>query len=188
MKHKGKIKTSRFNREWSGPNGTIFYHYIEVEGYEKRINIGAKSQDPDFLSVGKEIDLEITEDDKGVKGKVVRENFGGGFGGKKFTPKSMTLQEVMEYCRANALRAQAICDDKFERKQMGGFRDLCLFIAGEVKTDIELWGDARRDMDNRRDSLLSAAERTRAEGYTDHDALILKAREHFGIIKGIIKP
>jgi hypothetical protein len=100
----------------------------------------------------------------------------------------MSISEVLEYCRGNAIRAISICDDKYEGPKMDvGFVDICKFIAGDIKSDIELWGDQRRDMDNRRDSLLSAAERTRAEAYRGHEELLQRAQFHYEVIKGTKK-
>lgn len=57
-----KIHTVQENpREWNGPNGTVYYISVGVEGHDKLISVGKKS--PDALKVGDTITgtIEPTE-------------------------------------------------------------------------------------------------------------------------------
>lgn len=47
-------------RQWDGPNGTVYYIKIRLEGHAKAVSIGKKS--PDALHVGDSVYGTITED------------------------------------------------------------------------------------------------------------------------------
>lgn len=100
-------------------------------------------------------------------------------GGKKYTPKMMTYKEVGEYCKKNARRACCIVDHIWQQKVLrektvhaNNVREIAAFILGDIRGDIELWGDKRNGLDDRRDAILSAAEVTHSEKYKKAGDLI----------------
>lgn len=81
------IKSIEFTREWTGPNGVLFYHNIEMENGDKG-QIGTKSKLPEKLQVGKSLDYETTKDEKGnVKIKALQLPNGVQKGGFKQDPE-----------------------------------------------------------------------------------------------------
>ena len=84
MEKTSKIIKSEFKNEWTGQNGTVYYHTLELENGD-RGSIGAKSKNPDKLAVGQELTYTIEND----KIKAVNKPFvkGGGFKSEPFEHK-----------------------------------------------------------------------------------------------------
>lgn len=63
-----RIKASRFDKEYKGANGTIFYHTVELENGDKG-QVGSKTMAPDFLEVGEVFHYTISskETQKGTQ-------------------------------------------------------------------------------------------------------------------------
>ena len=84
MEKTSKIIKSEFKNEWTGQNGTVYYHTLELENGD-RGSIGTKSKNPDKLAVGQELTYTIEND----KIKAVNKPFvkGGGFKSEPFEHK-----------------------------------------------------------------------------------------------------
>jgi hypothetical protein len=86
-----KITKCDFNREWTGSNGTIYYHSIELDNDDYG-DIGTKEKLPAKLSPGAEITYEITADGefKGKKKFKIKlvSNWNGGNGGGSSAPRT----------------------------------------------------------------------------------------------------
>lgn len=89
------IKSIEFKNEWTGANGTVYYHAITFENGDSG-QIGAKSKLPEKLQVGKSLDYEITTDDKGNK-KVKAISLPNNVqkGGKPYDPVAEALKQRM---------------------------------------------------------------------------------------------
>ena len=81
-----KIKSVSFDREWSNPNGIVYYHTVEFENGDKG-QVGTKEKMPAKLAVGTEHSYELETTDRGNKIKITQpaNSFGGG--GGKFVQK-----------------------------------------------------------------------------------------------------
>jgi hypothetical protein len=89
------IKSIEFKNEWTGTNGTVFYHTITFENGDTG-QIGAKSKLPEKLQVGKSLDYEITTDDKGNKKvKAIQLPNGVNKGGYKVDPVAEAHKQRM---------------------------------------------------------------------------------------------
>lgn len=101
MEKKAKIKTSVFKNEWAGPNGTVYYHDLELDNGDKG-SIGAKEKNPAKLNAGQELTYNIDPDGRGGnKIKAVNTQAGGfGGGGKKGPdPKVQIVGFAMAYTK-----------------------------------------------------------------------------------------
>jgi len=87
MEKKAKITRVVFKNEWSGNNGTVYYHDIELDNGDKG-SIGCKEKEPKFLNPQQELTYTIEDTGKGFKIKKVTENKGGYNGGGNKTPAS----------------------------------------------------------------------------------------------------
>jgi hypothetical protein len=77
-----KIKRIESTNEWTGPNGTIIYHSLEMENGDK-INIGKKK----LQQIGWEVSYEITDTSQEYnKAKGIMQE------GQSFTPQAKTPQ------------------------------------------------------------------------------------------------
>jgi hypothetical protein len=86
MEKTSKVSKCEFKNEWTGPNGTVFYHNIELENGDSG-NIGGKEKNSIKFSVGKEITYTTEEDQKGNKKiKIASKPFVPGAGQKAPTP------------------------------------------------------------------------------------------------------
>lgn len=90
MEITSKISRTVFKNEWSGQNGTVFYHEVELENGDKG-QIGCKDKEPDWLNPGKELIYTIEKTDKG--NKIKRVTAKPAFGGNKSpaSPASFAL-------------------------------------------------------------------------------------------------
>lgn len=66
-----KILSSTFYKAHGSGANLTYYHNITVEGIDKQLNIGAKSQNPDFLQPGQTLNWEWKDEAKGSIKKVV---------------------------------------------------------------------------------------------------------------------
>jgi hypothetical protein len=71
-----KILSSNFTQPWGTGANLTYYHSVQLEGEPKPYTIGAKQQNPDWLSVGKTIDWEFKDEAKGSI-KKAQKQFGG---------------------------------------------------------------------------------------------------------------
>lgn len=97
MEKKAKITRTTFKNEWSGPNGMVYYHTIELDNGDKG-SIGSKEKMPAKLNPGSELTYTIDGD----KIKAVNSQQGGGFGGgfaKKADPKVQIIGFAMSYTK-----------------------------------------------------------------------------------------
>lgn len=78
MEKTSKIKSCRFVSEWTGQNGVVYYHEIELDNGDKG-QIGTKERMPDKLNIGSELTYTIESTTRGNKIKAVAA--GGGFKG-----------------------------------------------------------------------------------------------------------
>jgi hypothetical protein len=107
-----KITKCDFNREWTGSNGTIYYHSIELDNDDYG-DIGTKEKLPAKLSPGSEVTYEITADGefKGKKKFKIKlvSNWNGGNGGGSSAPRTYAAPQSKEkdeaIARAVALKA-----------------------------------------------------------------------------------
>jgi hypothetical protein len=98
MEKKAKITRTTFKNEWSGPNGTVYYHDVELDNGDKG-SIGSKEKMPVKLNPGNE--LTYTIDGNKIKA-VNAPGAGGGFagGGKKGPdPKVQIVGFAMSYTK-----------------------------------------------------------------------------------------
>ena len=97
---KSKIKSSRFVSEWTGQNGVVYYHEIELENNDKG-QIGTKERLPDKLNVGQELTYTIESTSRGNKIKAVSVGGGSNFRGGKpqRDPKEQMISFSMSYCK-----------------------------------------------------------------------------------------
>jgi hypothetical protein len=104
MEKKAKITRTTFKNEWKGPNGSVYFHRIELDNGDVG-SIGAKESMPSKLNPGSELTYTIEPDPKGdFKIKAVNAtNGGGGFaggGGKKGPdPKVQIVGFAMSYTK-----------------------------------------------------------------------------------------
>lgn len=63
--NKAKILKSEFTKEWGSGFNKVFYHNVWLDGQgDKPYNIGAKEQNPSFLSAGQVLEYEVTDEAK----------------------------------------------------------------------------------------------------------------------------
>jgi hypothetical protein len=91
MEKTSKITRTVFKNEWTGQNGVVFYHEIELENGDKG-QIGCKDKEPSWLNPCQELTYTIEVTDKGNKIKRVnaKPSYNGG-GGKSGSPASFAL-------------------------------------------------------------------------------------------------
>lgn len=101
MEKKAKITRTVFKSEWTGPNGKVYYHDIELDNGDKG-SIGSKEKMPSKLNPGQELTYTIESDPRGgFKIKAVNAQ-GGGFagGGRKGPdPKVQIVGFAMSYTK-----------------------------------------------------------------------------------------
>jgi len=86
MEKKAKITRTVFKNEWKGPNGSVYYHDIELDNGDKG-SIGSKENMPAKLNPGMELTYTIDAGKiKAVNPSGVGGGFGGGGGGGKKGP------------------------------------------------------------------------------------------------------
>lgn len=62
---KAKITEVTFGKEWGKAPNKVYYYNILLEGQgDKTWNIGVKTQDPDFLTVGQTLEYEVSDVEK----------------------------------------------------------------------------------------------------------------------------
>jgi hypothetical protein len=89
------IKSIEFKNEWTGANGPVYYHTITFENGDSG-QIGAKTKLPEKLQVGKSLDYEITNDDKGNKKvKAIQLPNGVQKGGPRVDPETEAQKQRM---------------------------------------------------------------------------------------------
>lgn len=107
-----KITKCEFTREWTGSNGTIYYHTIELDNDDYG-DIGTKEKLPAKLTPGAEITYDITADGefKGKKKFKIKlvSNWNGGNGGGSSAPRTYAAPQSKDkdeaIARAVALKA-----------------------------------------------------------------------------------
>jgi hypothetical protein len=77
MEKTATITRTVFKNEWTGQNGKVFYHEIELDNGDKG-QIGCKDKDPEKLNPGKQLTYTIEKTEKGTKIKAANANPGGG--------------------------------------------------------------------------------------------------------------
>lgn len=60
-----KILSSSFTKEWGSGANLTYFHSVTLEGEPKAYNIGAKTQNPAWLSPGQSIEWEFKDEAKG---------------------------------------------------------------------------------------------------------------------------
>lgn len=74
-----KILSSTFYKEHGTGANLTYYHNITVEGESKTLNIGAKQQNPAWLSPGQTLEWEFKDEAKGSIKKVTQKpGYSGG--------------------------------------------------------------------------------------------------------------
>lgn len=110
-----KITSMSFKSEWTGNNGTIYYHAIELDNGDYG-EIGCKSMEPDSIKPGST--LTYTIESRQYKGnteykiKAVRpNNFNGGgvkkFGGSKESDEGKMVTMSMSYAKDLVVASKA---------------------------------------------------------------------------------
>ena len=84
-----KILKSEFYKPFGEGANVTYYHNIWFEGDDKRYNIGAKKQNPEFLQPGQMLEWEWKDEAKGSIKKVNQRQ--GGFGGPSADPKDIRV-------------------------------------------------------------------------------------------------
>lgn len=103
MEKKAKITRTVFKSEWAGPNGTVYYHDIELDNGDKG-SIGSKEKMPSKLNPGQEFAYIIETDVRGgFKIKAVTTPGGGGFKGgaprAQVDPRVQMISFAMSYTK-----------------------------------------------------------------------------------------
>jgi len=139
-------------------------HSIKFEDGTEGLYLGNPEKPAFTVGQEGEYEIEVKQGKKGDYNRIRRPK-------KDFTQtKEMSYTEVLQYCRKNALRACAL--SKQENRS-----EYAKFILGSVRSSIPMWGEEHRNLDNRRDALLSACE----SGEKD---VLTKAKEHYEYIVG----
>lgn len=98
MEKKAKITRTVFKNEWAGPNGSVYYHDIELDNGDKG-SIGSKEKMPVKLNPGSELTYTI---DNGKIKAVNAPSGGGSFSGsgkKGPDPKVQIVGFAMSYSK-----------------------------------------------------------------------------------------
>lgn len=98
MEKTSKIKSCRFVSEWTGQNGVVYYHEIELENGDKG-QIGTKDRLPDKIAVGQELTYTIESTPRGNKIKAVSGQSSGFKGKPQRDPKEQMISFSMSYCK-----------------------------------------------------------------------------------------
>lgn len=81
-------------RTWDGPNGTVYYVKVSLDGHDKPVEIGKKN--PDALSVGMTVNGTIKPTDYPADSFKAESTFGGG-GGGGFSKNSPATNASIEW-------------------------------------------------------------------------------------------
>jgi hypothetical protein len=181
---KGKITASKFNKEWENPKGgTLYFHDIEIDG-EHKGQIGSKTKEPDFLNVGQEIEVSVTEGKYGNKFKRVTEQkqWGGG------NSKKQTYEETQRMCKMSALKAAAEVNAKHGRVVIdeAGCNIIARFVLGDIRGDLaNKWDDPKaKDMMCRQNALHCSATETEPLAISDANKLVEESEKKYKYIIG----
>ena len=188
MTVEGKIEKSEFTKPWQMPEGkgTIYYHNLKVEGDDRVFNVGAKKESPDFLSVGKQIKLDVTEGKNGWKAKVVRENSFSGGGRKPI----LKLVDIKRMCRSNALNLMYEVnkayagDGKGDRIKSSDLSKVEEFSVAGINADIDKFGEEDSLLTSRLSALNQAAAAAHSKSLNNIDEVLELAKNHYNYIKG----
>lgn len=94
---KAKIRSCRFVSEWTGQNGIVYYHEVELDNGDKG-QIGTKDKNPDKLNIGQELTYTIEATSRGNKIKAVSSSSGFKPGGRQQQePKVQFIGFAMRY-------------------------------------------------------------------------------------------
>lgn len=97
MEKKAKITRTTFKNEWTGTNGVVYYHDIELDNGDKG-SIGSKEKMPAKLNPGQE--LTYTIDNGKIKAVNAQQGVGFAGGGKKGPdPKVQVVAFAMSYTK-----------------------------------------------------------------------------------------
>jgi hypothetical protein len=69
-----KIEKCVFSNEWKGPNGSLFFHALTLEGDNLPWNIASITKEPDFLQPGKLLTFNVKDESKRTIQRVQPEN------------------------------------------------------------------------------------------------------------------
>lgn len=178
---KGKIEKSQFTKSWEGPKGTIHYHLITVGGVEGQI--GAKEQNPSFLAVGQEIEVEVTDGKYGKVFKRVQPQ--GGFSGKR-KPIMMKQEEAMRMIRSNAIHAMCVVNAAYgeERIKANEIQPIIAFTSENIKGDFEKFSDTDQDLTSRLAAVNNAVIQASYKSFNSVEDVLSVARGIYKYVKG----
>lgn len=184
---KGVIEKSEFKSEWSGKNGVIYYHTLTVDG--KTGEIGAKEKNPQFLSVGQEIEVDVSQGQYGLKFK--RVNGLGGDGKKGFGKKKVrTYNESLRMAKSTAVKVSSTINSLFDEVviKVGDLNKITSYVIGDIKGDIDKWDSPEGDeMMIRQMCVHCAAEEIKARDISKEniaDSIVDLAKSKYRYIYG----
>jgi len=96
MEKTSRIKSCRFVSEWTGQNGVVYYHEIELDNGDKG-QIGTKERMPDKLNIGNELTYTIESTTRGNKIKAVAACSGFKGGRQQQEPKIQFIGFAARY-------------------------------------------------------------------------------------------
>lgn len=111
MERKGKIVACKFIKEWTGQNGVVYYHEIELDNKDKG-QIGTKDRLPDKIAVGQELIYTLEETAHGNKIKAVQAQSGFRGGKPQRDPKEQMISFAAAYTK------DLICAGKLDIKDL----------------------------------------------------------------------
>src|SRR4051794_25546182 len=81
------VKALKGQRNWDGPNGTIIYYKLELEGIDELAELGQKDSTA-APTVGQRIEGDLSDPDPTYGTRKLKKSFspGGGGGGKGWQP------------------------------------------------------------------------------------------------------
>lgn len=112
MEKKARITRTTFVSEWSGANGNVYYHKVELDNGDEG-QIGTKEKMPAKLNPGQELTYTIESTSHGNKIKAV--SAGGGF------QKKATIDPRAQFISfASAYSKDLVVAGKVDLKDMNG--------------------------------------------------------------------
>lgn len=93
------VKDIKGKREWDGPNGTIVYYKLELDGIPELAEIGQKPDKP-APTAGLSIDGDLSDPDPKYGTRKLKRTYNAGGGGKGWQPPSP--EEVAAMRRSGA--------------------------------------------------------------------------------------
>lgn len=156
-------------KEWKGPKGTIYYHKVLLDGWEKPVSIGKKKAHA--LSPGDTISgtIERTDapEDKWHAAPMGSFGGGGGFGGNaqpaKYAPKDDHTQESI--ARSVALKASVDMGSKTTEEAIHNAEKFLAWLQGSSESTSPKAMTSEQSQSGRSEKMNSATATQTSSGY-----------------------